>query len=188
MWQYRQQPVAGTIMGGIFLERFVGDIPWAHLDIEHGLHRRGPLYARARPAWVCDCWSSGWCAGPNNADHAAGRPRIIILMIPRTARLYLESKNGMIVGESGGDHGAAGSSYSQTGQERGMIEPCAEPTSGGWYLRHLLLGYDLRLQTSSKSTGRRPGGWSILSTCARDFADFKGPCWSSTQTFCSVVR
>lgn len=42
------KPVAGTILGGIFLERFVGNTPWVHLDIAAGAYTDTPnaLYAK----------------------------------------------------------------------------------------------------------------------------------------------
>jgi leucyl aminopeptidase len=42
------KPVAGTIVGGIFLQRFVGDTPWVHLDIAAGAYTDapGPVYAK----------------------------------------------------------------------------------------------------------------------------------------------
>ena len=35
----------GSIMGGLFLKRFVGDVPWAHLDIAGTAWDTGRAYA-----------------------------------------------------------------------------------------------------------------------------------------------
>jgi leucyl aminopeptidase len=40
-------PHAGAILGGLFLREFVGDVPWAHLDIA------GPMQADADDGWIC---------------------------------------------------------------------------------------------------------------------------------------
>ena len=51
---------AGSTAGAVFLQEFVGDVPWAHLDIAAmaWTSRDLPLAAKGARATACACWTS----------------------------------------------------------------------------------------------------------------------------------
>ena len=61
---------AGSTAGAVFLQQFIGDVPWAHLDIAATPGPRATCRwpARAPPATACGC-STGWW-------RHASRPRL----------------------------------------------------------------------------------------------------------------
>ncbi len=75
----------------------------------------------------------------------------------------------------------------QFAREQGMIEPCAEPVSGGVVSYGISsYGYDMRLADEFKIY-RPPAGRSVDPKAARaeDFEDFTGPVLTlPPQTFC----
>jgi len=51
----------GSINAALFLQHFVGKVPWAHLDIAGpaSIDKERGYNARAAPARACACWRSG---------------------------------------------------------------------------------------------------------------------------------
>ena len=67
-------PYGGAITAALFLREFVGDVPWAHLDIaglDEQRRRRRHLHRRAPPASACACSPTSWAATrPPRLDQA----------------------------------------------------------------------------------------------------------------------
>ena len=83
--EHRRPRYGGSITAALFIQRFVNDTPWAHLDIavdrlEAELDRRRPSRA-APPASACGC-STGWWPTTTRAEPADGRRALRGLVLP----------------------------------------------------------------------------------------------------------